>query len=542
MMTLFRRRPSRKGDDTKRPVAWLMFMYFLSNVAVAGVAEERRLFELQPMDRNEIQQKGAGGGYLATLLSNPAVQDIWLINAQPQLVAASSPDLELPMPNGKSVRFALEHFSDAFDGMQGWQGGILRAPQASTALPSEIKVDPFNTISIVRDGDKLVGSLRVDGQLYHLEYLSPGQHALVRVDEAKLPPEGEPISSPKGDNLGLPLGAPKSAHSTIRLLMVTTDYPRERDPAIHARIVQAVEQANAVLRNSQVDITYEIAAIYDADYDETTKTDIEILNEAANPQVPFGKNLAKVREVNRADVVVVISDKGNVCGRAYRNANKTNAFAIVMCYGSLGHELGHTLGADHNWAPGNAPGSPPYMWGYKLPAGRFRTQMSADCSPSCPQLGHFSNPRLTYQKEPLGTVEHNDVARLLNERREAVEDFYPSPDSSVVVELFEGRNFTGRSCPIVLSRNETKTITESGPDCADMGARVQSARIIGAHEAVRLCFKAAVGNPAAACYSNIRSGDYSIKVLDSKQDLPEGVFIEQLSPPVLGNIRRLEYR
>ncbi|WP_410963698.1 hypothetical protein, partial [Salmonella sp. SAL4455] len=75
--------------------------------------------------------------------------------------------------------------------------------------------DPLYYLSLVREGDKLVGRVVVEGQRYRLDSIGSGQYVLIKVDESKLPAEGEPLVDPAGQARADTQGkAPLSAHST----------------------------------------------------------------------------------------------------------------------------------------------------------------------------------------------------------------------------------------------------------------------------------------------------------------------------------------
>lgn len=401
-----------------------------------------QLFTLEPTpDRNTLQKSATG--YLASLLADPANQEITLVSLTPTLVDRQTQDLAVTLPDGKSAQFHLRDFNSITPGINGWVGykpstwKQTHAPLSS----AEIDNDPLYYLSLAREGDTLVGNLLIDGQPYRIDLVGPGQHALIKIDVSKLPPEGEPIADPADSSKDSSTAtAAVSAHSTIRVLFVTTNQSRAAHPNYKLRLAQALQDANQYLINSRVDLTYELAGFYDADYEETRDSHGQ-LADVRSAESTLGRAVYVERDALRADLVSMLSTFKDVCGRGVLKSEKESGYTVISCfyYNVLAHEMGHNLGANHNWEPGNSEGNPPYMFGYRQTgiAPKFHTQMSYACGSNCPQIPYHSNPRLTYQGLPLGTVEHHDVARRFNERRETVENFYPRPDRPKMIESSE---------------------------------------------------------------------------------------------------------
>ena len=382
----------------------------------------KQLFTLEPTpDRSTLQKTATG--YLATLLANPANEEITLVDANAELINNSTQHLAVTLPDGKTAQFNVRDFSSMAGGYEGWVGYKGSAWKLNHPSPAEIDFDPRYYLSIVRHGTQLVGNLIVDDQRYQLEFLGGRQHALIKVDSSKLPPEDS--QDPQGHanevsavKTNLP---PKSAHSTIRLLFVTTNQARANNPNYRAALILGLRDANQIAKNSQVAITYELAGFMDANHDETGKDFVTLLNDLTYrmPEVKV------VRDRLRADLVSMLVANNELCGGGKPGPEKHLGFSAINCISSLAHEIGHNFGMSHSW---NGE-SNTYTHGYQYkPASgslRFRTQMAYDCSPACPRQMFFSNPRLSYQGHALGTVANHDVARAMNERRETVENFYP---------------------------------------------------------------------------------------------------------------------
>lgn len=403
------------------------------------------LYQLQPAsERQALARTPGGDGYLQHLLQDPSTEDIRLVTLTPSLVSSDTRTLSLTLIDGSTVQFDLLRIDDSQPDMTGWIGEVASNRKRDFPSSSEVEMDPFNWISLMRQGDQVVGDIHVKGQAYRLEPVGNGQHVLVKVDESKLPPEAEPVPAPLDASAAPVAGsAPASAHSTIRVLFVTTNQSRARYPNNRLQLAQALQNANQFMINSRVALTYEIAGFYDAAYSETGQDYSAQLAALRSDQTALGKAVYEQRDAFRADLVAMLSTFSNVCGVARLTANKATGYSVISCLGgTLAHELGHNLGVNHGWNPGDPVRDPPYMHGYK------RTQAPALHTVMVNSHGaipYFSNPRLTYQGVPIGTVANHDAARRFNERREIVEKFYPRV---VAYTLYEHANFQGRSCVV----------------------------------------------------------------------------------------------
>ncbi|MNO86717.1 Ricin-type beta-trefoil lectin domain protein [compost metagenome] len=388
---------------------------------VASVVPQ--LFTLQPTQNRQMLQKTAKG-YLKTLLADPANEEFTLVKVEASLIGGNAENIAITLPDRKAEKFNRRNFNALADGYEGWVGYQPSKWKAGrSGAEAEIDFDPEYYMSIIRLGNQLAGNFLVDGQRYRLVYIGSDTHVLIKVDESKLPSE---------DALGVDVGFPaspaleesqqvSSAYSIIRLLFVSTVQSRAKNPNYRADLMLGLQDVNQIAKNSKVDITYEFAGFIDSAIDEVGKDFGTLLNE-----VQYNNPAVNAKRVElRADLVSMYVANSEFCGAGKPSSNKTQGFSAINCITSLAHEIGHNFGMTHNW-DGQSDN---YIHGYRYaPDGgnlRFRTQMSANCSPTCPRVPFYSNPRLSYQGQPLGTVAHHDVARAINERRASIESFYP---------------------------------------------------------------------------------------------------------------------
>ncbi|WHH51049.1 zinc-dependent metalloprotease family protein [Pseudomonas sp. Ap32] len=485
------------------------------------------LFQIKP-DQNlaALERQSGTDQYLKLLLSVAEDAEVKEVQVKPGLVSKDTAILLMPLTDGRTVSFKLSRSDSVASGMLGWVGDMPSNRRQLYPSPAEIDMDPLNWVSLVSDGNLVVGDIRVDGQLYRLTAVGKGQQVLVKVDESKLPPEAAPIAVPvQAQAKNRSLSTSQSPKSTIRVLFVTTQQSRAMFPSYKIELVQALQNANQYLINSKVDAVYELSGIYDSDYDETGKSPQTQLNDMIADR-PLGAKIHIEREKLRADLVSMLSTFSIYCGIAKTPASKETAFSSFSCFGALGHELGHNMGASHN---DEDPGEslPPYAYGYKHTAPNFHTQMRT----SHGAIPYHSNPRLQYQGAPMGTVDKNDVARTFNENRDTVANFYPDPAHPVRLWLY-GSN---RGCFIDLRPGE-QALLSWYTECRDNDVdpvRVQVKDFYSGSTPRKLCF-ANILYTVKSCYTGSNfSGDFLITSVHSGGGKPEGfTFTRRLIGPV----------
>jgi hypothetical protein len=305
-----------------------------------------------------------------------------------------------------------------------WTGAVKEQNQGSTTLVSV--------------NGQVSGSISSTKGLYRIEPLGGGLEALVEVDSTKFPKD-EPAT----------FEAKTSAHTRaqvdtteykadtprveIDVLVAYTPLAKAGTADIDGLIALAVAEANQSCQNSGIAIHLNMVDSFEVSYSETGKPFEIILSDfVAMPEV------SQHRDQSGADVSVLLIDQSAYCGLADAIlADAATAFAIVYfdCatgYYSFAHEIGHLLGARHNEQvdPTNQPF--PYGHGYLhlTPPPEWRTIMAYDCPDHCNRLQYWSNPGLDYGGQPMGTVNTNDNARVLNSTAKTIAAFRSKPSNS----------------------------------------------------------------------------------------------------------------
>ncbi|WP_440056642.1 zinc-dependent metalloprotease family protein (plasmid) [Pseudoalteromonas sp. T1lg65] len=208
-----------------------------------------------------------------------------------------------------------------------------------------------------------------------------------------------------------------------------------------------VDKTNQAYKNSDINVSVEIANIKQVNYNEYNPFISAIdfwLSEGDNfnkLKDLFGNNDfiwpgnamdAELTESNKYGTdmdMLITSLRQGYCGIARtigadireKSMAVTNMFCLQT--GTLPHEMGHLFGAEHNWeSTGAVPIRAQYAHGYyDAEDWSFRTIMSYSCISSakgpkeCPRINYFSTPRKEFNGKYIGTADEHDNARQHND-------------------------------------------------------------------------------------------------------------------------------
>ncbi len=202
--------------------------------------------------------------------------------------------------------------------------------------------------------------------------------------ETELKDGGDDAAS---DTTGVALDGAVSASSTqpvvIDLLVVYT--PQARTGAggvsqIQSTIQAAVDATNTAYANSQVNIALNVVHTAETNFNDSGSSSTDLTN------VRFNSQVLGWRDTYGADMVALIVNGNDACGRAYVQRTVGASFASFAfsvttrscAVGNLtfAHELGHNQGCEHDPANGTSPSSAsyPYSFGH-FHSGSYRTVM-----------------------------------------------------------------------------------------------------------------------------------------------------------------------
>jgi hypothetical protein len=282
-------------------------------------------------------------------------------------------------------------------------------------------VEYGSVILVVKDG-VMVGSVNMLGAFYQVRYVGNGVHAIHEMDSAAFPVEKEPVPvAASADALVEALSAPTADDgSIIDVLVVYTPAARADvggTTAMENMIDQAIAETNICYANSGINQRLNLAHAEEVTYDETGFDWSITLSRLAGTSDGYMDNVHALRNSCCADEVVLIVEDNAWCGMAYlmtsvSSSFASNAFALVCweCatgYYSFAHEMGHNMGARHDWYVDEETTPYSYSHGYVNAADQWRTVMAynTECSDqgfNCERLPYFSNPSVTYGGDAMG--------------------------------------------------------------------------------------------------------------------------------------------
>jgi len=409
------------------------------------------------------------------LAAAPATASLQLQRADARLVSKATREIELRL-GSHLVNAVLDNARDTGDGGTVWLGHLKENPKSLGHDAREVRRDERNSVALVRRGDGVTGNVRVDGKLYRIRPLADGTHAVVEVDESRMPPD-HPAGYRDSDLPQIdmhaasraavaavgPAAVDPGATATIRVQVVATNQAvTAYGGDMRALVDLAIAESNQGYANSNVGIQLELANYRTVEY--TSAGDGHFTDEErfANPNDGYMDDIHASRDANAADVSVLIIDDAGNCGLADSiGSTAATAFATVHydCatgYYSFAHEIGHLLSARHD--PAADPTNTPYAYGhgyrYEPASGsKWRTIMAYNCSGGCPRLNYWSNPDVTYNGIAMGTADRNHNQRVLVQTKAAVAAFRGAPGGNTAPVA----NFSSSASGLTVSFTDSST-------------------------------------------------------------------------------------
>jgi hypothetical protein len=318
---------------------------------------------------------------------------------------------------------------------------------------------PGSQVTFVSVDGAVTGTVRVGARVFEVRPSEGGQSLIAEVDDDALSREVPPVAvapPPAADGDAVVV-AEVDDGSTIDVMVVYTPQARTAAGsvnAMHSLIELSITNTNTAYANSQVVQRVRLVHAHEVAYDETQNsvTDLFRLRGVGDG---FLDEVHPLRDAQGADLVALVTATmtPGVAGIGFLHSPQSPAFAAhafsitwvqALSGFTMAHELGHNMGLQHDRAnSGGQQGAFQYAFGWQEP-GFFRTVMAYECSAvSCPRVGHFSNPRVSYQGRPTGRVGSEDNALALDQTALVVSNFrasvYPLPPTDADADALEDR-------------------------------------------------------------------------------------------------------
>lgn len=300
---------------------------------------------------------------------------------------------------------------------------------------------PQSSVVFVQVGDELVGSVYAPFGFFRIGRGNDGAYLVQQVDQRD---DASDDSVPSGgpDPADAADGSRPVARSSWRTLadsgdvidvMVVFSNDALAGMGGETRALATtdlmVAETNQAFRNSAVNTRLRLVHTVTIDYAEsgTSSTDLARLRGSTDG---FLDGVHAARDAAGADLVVlVVEEMPGFCGIGYVNtllSTGGSAFSVVRrsCASNgrtFAHEIGHNMGAAHDWYVDTSRGAFTSSHGYTGLTGRFRDLMAysnlcTDTATNCSQLLQYSNPRLVHNGQPTGVAAGTSLSCQIGDR------------------------------------------------------------------------------------------------------------------------------
>jgi hypothetical protein len=273
----------------------------------------------------------------------------------------------------------------------------------------------------------MAGSVVTPAAAYSIRYRRPGLHEIRQVDQSQFPPELDPIRVSPGGQEDVPAfgepGVSGDDGSTIDVMVLYTPAAASAaggTSAMTTLINLGVSETNTSYSNSGIVQRLRLVHAEQVPYTEDLAGGLN--RDLVNLRNGYGAlaGVGALRDTYGADIVTLLANNtgsAGTCGIGYLMTSASTTFApyafnvvqqtCVSPNFSFAHELGHNMGAMHDWFMDNGVQPYTYAHGYVSATDRWRTVMAYNdvCKAqgfNCTRLLYWSNPDVSYGGIPMG--------------------------------------------------------------------------------------------------------------------------------------------
>jgi peptidyl-Asp metalloendopeptidase len=320
---------------------------------------------------------------------------------------------------GQSSTISLNLFDDVTASIEVWDTGVAGV-QADRVLSGWVPRSENSLATIVVNQGQVTGKIWMDGALYRFRPGAGGGYTIAEVDPSRFPEAAD--SPPPGQrSSGKALSSARAEGEPIDVLLLFTKGAAKLSHKLEDEVAVWMAEMNEIHRRSGAATSkvsmFRLVGFKTIGYVATKKTATDV-NRLAGRGDGYMDHVHELRDQLGADLVSLIYVGDNSgCGRVNNigpmpgktQADPDAAFSVVAfgCASdnlSFAHELGHNIGARHDYLADNTPG---YNHGYvNLPA-KWRSVMAYNtkCKKAgkyCARLPFFSNPYKVHKGDPTG--------------------------------------------------------------------------------------------------------------------------------------------